>query len=57
MKKNEAHSLRDDFAVAAEAMGLNEFIVTVKPRLVTSALGFIGAAYAVLLIVRAVVCQ
>lgn len=56
MKKNKAHSLRDDFAVAAHAMGLNELIVAVSPRLVTSALAFIAAMYGALLIVKAVCC-
>lgn len=48
MKKNKAHSMRDDLAVAAHAMGLNELIVPLSARLVASVLGFIAAMYAVM---------
>ena len=56
MTKNEAHSMRDDLEIAAHAMGLDQFIIAVNPRLVTSALAFLAACYGVLLLVRAVVC-
>lgn len=54
MDKSKAHSMRDDLAVAAHAMGLNELIVAVTPRLVTSAIAAVAAMYAVLLLVKAV---
>lgn len=56
MKKNKAHSLRDDLEIAAHAMGLNEIILSLSPRLVTSALAFLAACYGVLFLVRTVVC-
>lgn len=54
MDKSKAHSMRDDLAVAAHAMGLNELIVAVTPRLVTSALGFIASMYAVMVLLAVV---